>query len=123
MGDFPPLYTASSLPVPPTLPQYTQDAGEHERVLTRSSEPSSPVTFAVSRARHCVYKTDHLEIDLGMFPCTLMHPAYGFNGVVEGVIRFVKGCSYITQVSVKVRVGSSDVQPCNVLLTVWTARR
>lgn len=104
MSDLPPLYTTSSLPSLPTnpnLPQYTQSPSEHERVL--SSEPASPVIFDVTRTRQGVYKTDHLEIDLGQFPSTLAHPAYGYNGVVEGKVRFTKACSYVTQVTVKVR--------------------
>ena len=102
MSDFPPLYTAVSLPARPSLPQYTQSAGEHERVLT--SEPSSPVVFAVSSVQHCVYGTDHLEIDLGHFPATLSHPAYGYNGLVAGTVKFKKGCTHVKQVIVKVEI-------------------
>ena len=100
MSDLPPLYPAASLPYPPNLPQYTQCAAEDERVLT--SEPSSPVVFNFTRTRHCVFKSGHLEVDLGQFPATLVHPAYGYNGVVEGTVRFRKGCSYVTEVTIKV---------------------
>lgn len=58
---------------------------------------------AANRPRACIFRTDHLEIDLGEFPWALMYPAYGYNGVVEGVIKFSKKCTRVTQITVKVR--------------------
>lgn len=94
MSELPPLYHTAS------LPQYTQLAAEDERVLP--SQPSSPIFFEFTRTRHCIYKSNHLEIDLGQFPETLAHPTYGFNGVIEGVLRFTKCCSHVMEVIVKV---------------------
>ncbi len=111
-SDFPPLYSAASVPHPPNLPLYTQCPSAHERIL--QSEPSSPGDFTVTHTRHCVFRTDHLEVDFGQFPSTLMYPAYGRNGVVEGRVRFKKKCSYVRQVTVKVRMQSAENQRIRV---------
>ena len=44
-----------------------------------------------------------MQIDLGYFPASARHPAYGFNGVVEGTVAFRRKCSHVLQVTVKVR--------------------
>jgi hypothetical protein len=56
-----------------------------------------------STTRQRTFQTEFLDIDLGALPLESRYPAYGFNGVVEGTLVFRRNCSYVTQVTVKVR--------------------
>lgn len=100
--DLPPLYFSASLPQCPNLPRYSESPDSSElRVLHSESSGSSNVSTS-ARTRRCSYQTDYLDVDLGEFPSMVMHPVYGFNGLVEGEITFRKKCSYVTQLTVKV---------------------
>lgn len=100
MGDLPPLYTSLCLTHVNTLPPYTESPTGTESVLYPTL--SAPSGSNRSLTRRYAYMTDHLEIDLGEFPIALMHPAYGFNGVVEGQVKFRNSCTRVLQLTVKV---------------------
>ena len=67
------------------------------------SEPTGTAAVPASARMRCgVYQMEYADIDLGEFPSVLINPAYGYNGVVEGVVTFRKRCSRVTQIVVKV---------------------
>ena len=69
------------------------------------SEPTGTAAVPTETRMRCgVFQMEYLDIDLGEFPAILMHPAYGHNGVLEGVITFRKKCSHVQQLTVKVSV-------------------
>ncbi|KAI0703574.1 hypothetical protein BC835DRAFT_1262709 [Cytidiella melzeri] len=99
MADLPPIYT-NALVHAHTLPLYTEVPAATERVLVHST-PSSPTATSPTHIRRFLFTTDHLEIDLGEFPCALMHPAYGLKGVVEGTVNFRGKCTHVSGITVK----------------------
>lgn len=100
MSDLPPLYTSASAQAS-ALPLYTENPTSAERVLhTTASEPTAATRILT---RQFVFKSDHLRIDLGEFPCALMHPAYGIGGVVEGTVDVTSKCSHVCKLTIKVQ--------------------
>lgn len=97
----PPRYQTMSLPAS-HLPRYSEDPDQSElRVM--HSEPTGTTAVSTSTRMRCgVYQMEYADVDMGEFPSVLMNPAYGHNGIVEGVITFRKRCSHITQIVVKV---------------------
>ncbi len=108
MGDIPPMYSRFSLPSNQLVPVYTACPHQQERVL--HSEPASPVWSRDTNEREYSYATDHLEIKLGRTPWGLQCAAYGREGTVNGTIRFIKNCSHVLQVTVKVRASVASVR-------------
>ncbi|KAI0094048.1 hypothetical protein BDY19DRAFT_902718 [Irpex rosettiformis] len=100
MSDLPPLYTNTSTQ-PHTLPLYTESPTPTERVLHTTA--SEPTVATRSLTRQFIFKSDHLQIDLGQFPCALMHPAYGVGGVVEGTIKITAKCTHVSQLTIKLQ--------------------
>jgi hypothetical protein len=99
--ELPPHYTAAFAHAH-SLPLYTESPSPAECTLHSTVSSSAASTSSHELARRFVFATDHLEIDLGEFPSALLHPAYGYNGVVEGIVKFRSKCTHVLQVTVKV---------------------
>jgi hypothetical protein len=99
--ELPPHYTAAFAHAH-SLPLYTESPSPAECTLHSTVSSSAASTSSHELARRFVFVTDHLEIDLGEFPSALLHPAYGYNGVVEGIVKFRSKCTHVLQVTVKV---------------------
>ncbi|KAI0080600.1 hypothetical protein K474DRAFT_1682558 [Panus rudis PR-1116 ss-1] len=102
----PPVYTRYSFPTGSTpasnsfpSPTYTETADQSERVI--HSAPVSPVPSRVSALVTHVYHTDYLEVNLGRSLWGLQIAAYGRGGTVDGIVKFSKKCTYVSQVTVK----------------------
>lgn len=108
--DLPPLYTSFTLPHANTLPLYSECPHAHERRVLQS-EPSSPMVPDPFHTRQMVYRSDHLEVDLGQFPGAFIHPTYGFNSVIEGSVKFAKTCTYVSSVTVRVSFPPWRIHP------------
>ena len=101
-ADEPPFYHAATMPLGGVgLPSYSEAPG-HAELRVLHSTPAATAAPATARTRRCVSQTDHMHIDVGEFPHVVMCPAYGFNGVVEGVITLRKKCTFVTQIAVSV---------------------
>lgn len=115
--DLPPLYNSTSLPQRGgNLPRYSEDPGHSELRVMHSDPTNSAIAPTGARLRQFTYRMDYVDVNLGEFPSRLMHAAYGFNGLLEGVITFRKKCSYVTQLTVKVSLVRGDICPYNVLI-------
>ncbi|GJE86962.1 hypothetical protein PsYK624_030450 [Phanerochaete sordida] len=98
-ADTPPLYHAATMPLcSNSLPLYSESPG-HSELRVLHSTPSTTALPTRARTRQCVQRTDHMSIDVGEFPYVVMCPAYGFNGVVEGVMTIRKKCTFVSQIT------------------------
>lgn len=70
------------------------------------------------------YKSDHLHINLGPRVWGTRLPVYGFQGIVEGTVRFAKKCSHVVSVTTTVSLQRSPSLSAQSLtrLTIPTAR-
>jgi hypothetical protein len=93
-----------------SAPMYSDTPGASERIL--ASALSSPVTGTLSRTdtnrsleTDFVYKTDHMEVNLGSRLWGLRTPTYGSQGHVEGFVKLLEEQAHVT--CVRARVGSA----------------
>lgn len=108
--EVPPLYNSTSLPQRgANLPRYSESPGHSELRVMHSDPTGSAISPTGARTRQFIYRMDYLDIDLGEFAWVLMHPAYGYNGLLEGVITFHKKCDYLTNITVKVSIARLGV--------------
>ncbi|KAI0747969.1 hypothetical protein C8Q80DRAFT_1103392, partial [Daedaleopsis nitida] len=92
----PPSYalTTSSTPAP----LYSERPNTTERVLQSEHHPTG-LAPAAQGHKH-LYKSHHLEIRLHPPHWGLTLPAYGLDGIVDGLITFRKQCSHVVELSV-----------------------
>ena len=94
-------------PGPQSSPLYSDIPDASERVLqSAASDPSvfNRVDTNQSLESHFVYRSDHMEANLGSRVWGLRNPAYGSQGHVEGFVKLSGERAHVTCVGVRVGI-------------------
>jgi hypothetical protein len=89
---------------PQSSPLYSDLPDASERVLqsTASSPTSDRTDSDQSLGGEFIYKTDHMEINVGSRVWGLRNPAYGLEGHIEGFVRLHGEQAHVSCVGTRV---------------------
>jgi hypothetical protein len=85
----------------PASPIYSMTAGYSEQVV--QSQSQAPVA-GPEAGLNWIFKSDHIEVNLGPRLWGLRQPSYGLNGTLEGSIKFKGSHSHVVSVTATVGI-------------------
>lgn len=96
-----------------STPAYSDTADASELVLDSTTSSTADSTLARAETNQSVesdfiYRTDHMEVNLGSRIWGFRTPVYGREGHVEGSLKLSGEEAHVTSVQAKVRVISTN---------------